>query len=61
MQSRRPEADERVAAQSRTFAAQRLATPRDMGMAAVFLASDAASYVSGITLQVNGGGRAFEA
>ena len=55
------QADERVAAQSRTFAAQRLATPRDMGMAAVFLASDAASYVSGITLQVNGGGRAFEA
>ena len=53
--------DERVAAQSRTFAAQRLATPRDMGMAAVFLASDAASYVSGVTLRVDGGGRAAEA
>ena len=54
------EADARVAAQSQTMAAKRLATPRDMGLAAVFLASDAASYVSGITLRVDGGGRAAD-
>ncbi len=54
------EADARVAAQAQTMAAKRLATPRDMGLACVFLASDAASYVSGITLRVDGGGRAAD-
>ena len=54
------EADARVAAQSQTMAAKRLATPRDMGLACVFLASNAASYVSGITLRVDGGGRAAD-
>ncbi len=54
------EADARVAAQSQTMAAKRLATPRDMGLACVFMASDAASYVSGITLRVDGGGRAAD-
>ncbi len=54
------QAEDRVAAQARTMAAQRLATPRDMGLACVFLASEAASYVSGITLRVDGGGRAAD-
>ncbi len=53
-------ADEEVAMRAQSFAAQRLATPRDMGLACVFLASDAASYVSGVTLRVDGGGRAAE-
>ena len=52
------EAEARVAAQAQAMAAKRLATPRDMGLACVFLASDAASYVSGVTLRVDGGGRA---
>ena len=55
------EAEARVAAQSQSVAAKRLATPRDIGLAAVYLASDAASYVSGITLRVEGGGRAADA
>ena len=54
------DADEEVARQGRRFAAGRLATPEDMGLAAVFLASDAARYVSGVTLSVDGGGRAME-
>ena len=54
------EAEEEIRQQGQSFAAQRLATPEDMGMAAVFLASDAASYVSGVTLRVDGGGRAMD-
>jgi NAD(P)-dependent dehydrogenase (short-subunit alcohol dehydrogenase family) len=46
---------ERVAA---TVPLGRLATPRDVGDAAVFLASPLASYVSGATLAVHGGGEA---
>ena len=53
------DADAEIRRQGETFAAKRLATPEDMGLAAVFLASDAASYVSGITLRVDGGGRAM--
>lgn len=34
---------------------QKLGTPQDIGAAAVFLASDAAGYITGQTLHVNGG------
>jgi NAD(P)-dependent dehydrogenase (short-subunit alcohol dehydrogenase family) len=34
----------------------RLAEPREIGWAAAFLASDAASYISGASLEVHGGG-----
>lgn len=53
------DADEEIRRQGERFAAKRLALPQDMGLAAVFLASDAASYISGITIQVNGGGPAM--
>jgi len=46
---------ERVAA---TVPLGRLATPRDVGNAAAFLASPLASYVSGAALAVHGGGEA---
>lgn len=45
-----------VAAVARTVPLGRLATPRDVGNVAVFLASPLASYVSGATLEVHGGG-----
>lgn len=45
-----------VAAVAATVPLQRLAKPADIGWAAAFLASDAASYVSGATLEVHGGG-----
>ena len=35
---------------------KRLAKPTDIGWAAAFLASEAASYVSGASLEVHGGG-----
>ena len=54
------DADNEISRQGQQFAAGRLALPEDMGLAAVFLASDAASYVSGVTLRVDGGGRAME-
>ncbi len=47
---------ESVAAISRTVPLGRLATPVDIGWAAAFLASDAASYISGASLEVHGGG-----
>jgi NAD(P)-dependent dehydrogenase (short-subunit alcohol dehydrogenase family) len=34
---------------------RRIGTPEDIGSAAVFLASDASSYVTGIELPVTGG------
>ncbi|MFI8294632.1 SDR family oxidoreductase [Streptomyces nigra] len=49
--------DERGVAQvARTVPLGRLAEPADVGAAAVFLASDAAAYISGASLLVHGGG-----
>jgi NAD(P)-dependent dehydrogenase (short-subunit alcohol dehydrogenase family) len=47
---------ESVAAVAATVPLGRLAKPADIGWAAAFLSSEAASYVSGATLQVHGGG-----
>jgi NAD(P)-dependent dehydrogenase (short-subunit alcohol dehydrogenase family) len=47
---------ESVAAVASTVPLGRLATPADIGWAAAFLASAAASYISGATLEVHGGG-----
>ncbi|MGP4042798.1 SDR family oxidoreductase [Streptomyces sp. 2A115] len=45
-----------IAAVSRTVPLGRLAEPSDVGSAAVFLASDAAAYITGASLHVHGGG-----
>ncbi|AVH59304.1 MULTISPECIES: SDR family oxidoreductase [Streptomyces] len=45
-----------IAAVARTVPLGRLAQPSDIGEAAVFLASDAAAYISGASLLVHGGG-----
>jgi NAD(P)-dependent dehydrogenase (short-subunit alcohol dehydrogenase family) len=45
-----------IAAISRNVPLGRLAKPDDVGWAAAFLASDAASYISGASLEVHGGG-----
>lgn len=45
-----------ITAVSRTVPLGRLAEPSDVGGAAVFLASDAAAYISGASLLVHGGG-----
>lgn len=47
---------ESIAAISKNVPLGRLAKPQDVGWAAAFLASDAASYISGATLEVHGGG-----
>ncbi|MEV0672742.1 SDR family oxidoreductase [Mycobacterium sp. NPDC050441] len=47
---------ESVAAVAATVPLGRLAKPTDIGWAAAFLTSDAASYISGAALQVHGGG-----
>ena len=47
---------ESIAAVAATVPLQRLAKPADIGWAAAFLASAAASYISGATLAVHGGG-----
>jgi NAD(P)-dependent dehydrogenase (short-subunit alcohol dehydrogenase family) len=45
-----------IAAISRNVPLGRLAKPSDIGWATAFLASDAASYISGASLEVHGGG-----
>ncbi|RAV15171.1 short chain dehydrogenase [Mycolicibacterium sp. GF69] len=45
-----------IAAISANVPLGRLATPADVGWAAAFLASDAACYISGASLEVHGGG-----
>jgi NAD(P)-dependent dehydrogenase (short-subunit alcohol dehydrogenase family) len=45
-----------IAAISRNVPLGRLAKPTDIGWATAFLASDAASYISGASLEVHGGG-----
>lgn len=47
---------ESIAAISANVPLRRLATPADVGWAAAFLASDAAAYISGASLEVHGGG-----
>ena len=47
--------DEQKAAYARTVPVGRLGQPPDIGSAAVFLASDAASFITGVTLPVTGG------
>ncbi|MFZ1175048.1 MAG: SDR family oxidoreductase, partial [Mycobacterium sp.] len=47
---------ESIAAISKNVPLGRLAKPEDIGWAAAFLACDAASYISGATLEVHGGG-----
>jgi NAD(P)-dependent dehydrogenase (short-subunit alcohol dehydrogenase family) len=39
----------------------RIGTPEDIGKAVVFLASDDAAYISGVTLRVDGGHQAVAA
>lgn len=47
--------DKQKAAYARTVPVGRLGQPQDIGSAAVFLASDAASFITGVTLPVTGG------
>ena len=47
--------DEQKEAYARIVPVGRLGQPRDIGSAAVFLASDAASFITGVTLPVTGG------
>jgi NAD(P)-dependent dehydrogenase (short-subunit alcohol dehydrogenase family) len=47
---------ESIATISKNVPLRRLAQPEDIGWAAAFLASDAASYISGASLEVHGGG-----
>ena len=47
---------ESIAAISKNVPLGRLAIPEDIGWAVAFLASDAASYISGASLEVHGGG-----
>ena len=55
-QPRYGSSEEELAAMGRAIPLGRLATPEDVAHAAVFLASDAAGFVTGHCLHVNGGG-----
>ena len=46
---------EKVEAMAKTIPVGRLGDDREIGAAAVYLASDAAAFVTGTTLDVNGG------
>jgi NAD(P)-dependent dehydrogenase (short-subunit alcohol dehydrogenase family) len=48
--------EEGIAAVGRTIPLGRLAEPRDIGLAAVWLSSDLAAYVSGARIELHGGG-----
>ena len=47
--------DEEITEKVKAIPLQRIGQPRDVGDAVAFLASDAAGYISGITLPVTGG------
>ena len=47
--------DEEIAERIKAIPLGRIGQPRDVGDAVAFLASDAAGYISGITLPVTGG------
>jgi 3-oxoacyl-[acyl-carrier protein] reductase len=55
-QPRYGSSEEELMASGRALPLGRLATPEDIAGAAVFLASDAAGFVTGHCLHVNGGG-----
>ena len=48
-----------IATMSEDFAAKRLANPNDIGLTVVFLCSDAAAHISGVTIKIDGGGMAM--
>ncbi|CAI8027941.1 Glucose 1-dehydrogenase 2 [Geodia barretti] len=47
--------EEEISERVKAIPLQRIGQPRDVGDAVAFLASDAAGYISGITLPVTGG------
>jgi 3-oxoacyl-[acyl-carrier protein] reductase len=47
--------EEQIASLTSQIPAQRLGTPSDIAASVVFLASEDAGYITGITLNVNGG------
>ena len=47
--------DEQIQSLTSQIPAQRLGTPQDVAASVVFLASEGASYITGVTLSVNGG------
>ena len=49
------QSDEEIAEKVKAIPLGRIGQPRDIGDALVFLVSDAAGYISGVTLPVNGG------
>ena len=51
--------EEVIATMSEDFAAKRLANPNDIGLTVVFLCSDAAAHISGVTIKIDGGGMAM--
>ena len=47
--------EEQIKGLTSQIPAQRLGTPQDIAASVVFLASDGAGYITGVTLSVNGG------